>query len=87
MDAVTKADRCVCHFYHRDFERCKLLDKHLAVLCRKYGDTRFIRLSAPVSGKAALQHSAVAGCPVPLLHRLLLAPACKASAAARVYCL
>jgi hypothetical protein len=38
----------VCHFYHRDFERCKLLDKHLTILARKYFDTRFIKLSAPV---------------------------------------
>ena len=45
---MTKADFCACHFYHRDFERCKLLDRHLAVLCRRYPDTRFIRISAPV---------------------------------------
>ena len=38
----------MCHFFHRDFERCKILDKHLAILARKYFDTRFIKLSAPV---------------------------------------
>ena len=49
LEIVTQAQRVVCHFYHRDFERCKLLDKHLQVLARKYFDTRFIKLSAPVS--------------------------------------
>ena len=49
LEIVTQAQRVVVHFYHRDFERCKLLDKHLQVLARKYFDTRFIKLSAPVS--------------------------------------
>ena len=49
LEAVTKADHVVCHFFHRDFERCKLLDKHLSILARKYFDTRFIKVSAPVS--------------------------------------
>lgn len=48
LEIVTQTQRVVCHFYHRDFERCKLLDKHLTILARKYFDTRFIKLSAPV---------------------------------------
>ncbi|DBA89679.1 hypothetical protein WJX79_002117 [Trebouxia sp. C0005] len=47
LEAVTKTDNVVCHFFHRDFERCKLLDKHLSILARKYFDTRFIKVSAP----------------------------------------
>jgi hypothetical protein len=49
LEIVTKAQRVVCHFFHRDFERCKIVDKHLTILARKYFDTRFIKLSAPVS--------------------------------------
>ena len=49
LESVTKTDHVVCHFFHRDFERCKLLDKHLSILARKYFDTRFIKVSAPVS--------------------------------------
>lgn len=49
LEAVTKTDNVVCHFFHCDFERCKLLDKHLSILARKYFDTRFIKVSAPVS--------------------------------------
>ncbi|KDQ20748.1 hypothetical protein BOTBODRAFT_169470 [Botryobasidium botryosum FD-172 SS1] len=42
--------RCVIHFYHRDFQRCKIMDKHLGSLldwkeiAPKYFSTRFIRV-------------------------------------------
>ncbi|KDQ64617.1 hypothetical protein JAAARDRAFT_52563 [Jaapia argillacea MUCL 33604] len=36
--------RCVIHFFHRDFRRCQIMDKHLAKLAPKYFDTRFIRV-------------------------------------------
>ena len=49
VQVVTEEERCVCHFFHQDFERCRILDKHLAILVKKYFDTRFIRLSAAVS--------------------------------------
>lgn len=48
LEVVTTTPRVVCHFFHSDFERCKLLDQHLTALARMYIDTRFIRLSAPV---------------------------------------
>ena len=48
LEVVTSSPRVVCHFFHRDFERCKIIDKHLILLARKYFDTRFIKLSAPV---------------------------------------
>lgn len=47
LDAVTKSELVVCHFFHRDFERCKIMDKHLQVLAKKHFKTRFIKLSAP----------------------------------------
>lgn len=54
LEVVTSTPRVVCHFFHADFERCKLLDRHLAALARTYFDTRFIRLSAPVRGPMRL---------------------------------
>ncbi|KAM6495781.1 Thioredoxin-like fold [Amanita muscaria] len=36
--------RCVIHFYHSNFKRCEIMDKHLAILARKYFHTRFIRV-------------------------------------------
>jgi len=47
LEIVTKTPSVVAHFYHADFERCKVIDKHLAILARKYFDTRFIKISAP----------------------------------------
>lgn len=46
---MTKTERVVCHFFHRDFERCRIMDKHLQALALQHFDTRFIKLSAPVS--------------------------------------
>ncbi|KAK2466300.1 hypothetical protein APHAL10511_001942 [Amanita phalloides] len=36
--------RCVVHFYHSDFKRCDIMDKHLATLATKYFRTRFFRV-------------------------------------------
>eukprot|EP00210_Caulerpa_lentillifera_P001892 g1820.t1 len=46
LEVVTKTKFVVCHFFHEDFQRCKILDKHLSSLARKYIKTRFIKLSA-----------------------------------------
>jgi len=48
LEAVTKTHLTVVHFFHLDFERCKIMDKHLAELCKKYFETRFVRISAQV---------------------------------------
>lgn len=48
LEVVTQTRAVVVHFYHRDFERCKILDKHLAILARKHMAPRFIKLHAPV---------------------------------------
>lgn len=55
LEVVTKTDYVVCHFFHRDFERCKIMDKHLSILARRHFKTRFIKLSAPVRDRT---HSA-----------------------------
>eukprot|EP00887_Chlorella_sp_A99_P000034 scaffold16.g34.t1 len=47
LEAVTKTPRVVAHFFHPDFERCRIMDRHLAELAKKYFGTRFIRISAP----------------------------------------
>ncbi|KAF8746027.1 hypothetical protein AX14_004309 [Amanita brunnescens Koide BX004] len=36
--------RCVLHFYHSNFRRCEIMDKHLATLAAKYFRTRFSRV-------------------------------------------
>ncbi|KIJ56693.1 hypothetical protein M422DRAFT_57358 [Sphaerobolus stellatus SS14] len=37
-------ERCVVHFYHRNFQRCKVMDKHLEEIAPRYFSTRFIRV-------------------------------------------
>ncbi|TDL29484.1 thioredoxin-like protein [Rickenella mellea] len=39
-----KEKRCVIHFYHRDFRRCAIMNKHLDVIAPKYLGTKFIRV-------------------------------------------
>jgi len=41
-----KKDRIICHFYHDNFERCKLLDKHLAKTAYDHPETLFIKINA-----------------------------------------
>jgi hypothetical protein len=48
LEVVTNTPHVVTHFYHDGFERCKVLDKHLGALAKKYVETRFVKLSAPV---------------------------------------
>ena len=48
LEAVTQTQQVVVHFFHREFTRCKIVDKHLAELTRKFFRTRFIKVSAPV---------------------------------------
>ena len=43
---VTGSDNCVVHFFHKDFERCRIVDRHLGELARKHFDTRFFKINA-----------------------------------------
>eukprot|EP01025_Chloroclados_australasicus_P035200 TRINITY_DN35918_c0_g1_i11.p1 TRINITY_DN35918_c0_g1~~TRINITY_DN35918_c0_g1_i11.p1 ORF type:complete len:237 (-),score=44.60 TRINITY_DN35918_c0_g1_i11:231-941(-) len=47
LEISTKEERLVCHFFHRDFRRCAILDEHLSKLAKQFYSTRFIKLSAP----------------------------------------
>lgn len=46
LDYVTKNKLCVVHFYHKDFERCKIMDKHLKAICMQHPETNFLYLNA-----------------------------------------
>lgn len=43
---VLKSNRVVCHFYHQDFEHCKVIDHHLAKLALLHIETRFLKINA-----------------------------------------
>jgi hypothetical protein len=44
-----KKERVIVHFFHRDFIRCKIIDKHLANIAYKHPETLFIRINAQQS--------------------------------------
>jgi thioredoxin-like negative regulator of GroEL len=46
LKEVTGSKYVVCHFYHRDFERCKIIDKHLSMLSVKHISTKFVKIDA-----------------------------------------
>ena len=45
LPVVTSCKRVVCHFYHKDFERCKILDQHLRSIAEGHLETRFISMN------------------------------------------
>mmetsp|Transcript_88714 Transcript_88714/g.284816 ORF Transcript_88714/g.284816 Transcript_88714/m.284816 type:complete len:274 (-) Transcript_88714:124-945(-) len=46
LKTVTASERAVVHFHHKMFEKCKVMDMHLAKCARKFFGTRFVRLDA-----------------------------------------
>lgn len=46
LKTVTASERCVVHFYHKMFEKCKIMDMHLGKCARKFLGTRFVKLDA-----------------------------------------
>jgi thiol-disulfide isomerase/thioredoxin len=48
LPIVTDAahQNCIIHFFHRDFDRCKIVDKHLTLLAPRYLPVKFARLDA-----------------------------------------
>ncbi|KAG0373318.1 hypothetical protein BGX24_011854 [Mortierella sp. AD032] len=44
MDITTKTKHCVVHFYHSDFRRCMIVDKHLETLAKKHFKTKFVKI-------------------------------------------
>ncbi|KAG7034123.1 Thioredoxin domain-containing protein PLP3B, partial [Cucurbita argyrosperma subsp. argyrosperma] len=46
LGEVTRSEKVICHFYHHEFYRCKIMDKHLKTLAPKHLDTKFIKLDA-----------------------------------------
>ena len=46
LDTMLKNEKVVCHFYHKDFERCKIIDKHLTIISREHRETLFVKINA-----------------------------------------
>ena len=46
LKQVTSYKKVVCHFYHDEFQSCKVMDKHLHRICKLYPSVKFIKLNA-----------------------------------------
>lgn len=46
LKEVTSSPLVAVHFYHRDFERCKIMDMHLQRLARSHIECKFLKLNA-----------------------------------------
>lgn len=49
LPAVTASKYVLCHFYHEEFTRCKIIDRHFAYLAGIHLPTRFIKIDATKS--------------------------------------
>ncbi len=49
FDTCKKSAKVVCHFYKDDTFRCKIVDKHLALLAQKHIETKFVKLNVEKS--------------------------------------
>ena len=45
LTVTTNTKRVVCHFFHKDFRRCDIVDKHLKALSTTHVHTRFIKIN------------------------------------------
>ena len=43
LETMLKNEKVVCHFYHKDFERCKIIDKHLKIIAQNHKETLFVK--------------------------------------------
>ena len=46
LPTVTGTDYVICAFFHKDFERCKIVDMHLHKICQLHTEARFVRIDA-----------------------------------------
>lgn len=46
LPTVLGSTRCVIHFFHKEFERCQVVDERLKVLAPLHLETRFARIDA-----------------------------------------
>lgn len=49
LDTLLKNEKVVCHFYHPEFEKCKVMDKHLTKVAFDHSETLFVKINADKS--------------------------------------
>ena len=46
LKITTTTNKVVAHFYHNDFSKCRVMDRHFKILATRHLHTRFIRINA-----------------------------------------
>ena len=46
LKEVTSSKNVVVHFYHKDFESCKVVDDRMRAICKKFICTKFVFINA-----------------------------------------
>ena len=46
LPKVTKSKFIVVHFFHKDFERCKIMDHHLNIISKQHTESKFCSIDA-----------------------------------------
>lgn len=46
LPTVTKTKYAIVHFFHKDFERCKIVDHHLNIIVKKHTEALVTRIDA-----------------------------------------
>lgn len=49
LGEVTSSKTVICHFYHDEFSRCKIMDHHLRRLAERHVESKFIKINAAKS--------------------------------------
>jgi thioredoxin-like negative regulator of GroEL len=46
LNYVTKNRRAVVHFYHEEFQKCKIVEKHLRIIAGKHPESVFLYIDS-----------------------------------------
>ncbi|RIA93603.1 thioredoxin-like protein [Glomus cerebriforme] len=45
LKLTTNTKLCVVHFYHKEFRRCQIMDKHVSEIARRHFKTKFVKIN------------------------------------------
>lgn len=46
LKITTSTQKVICHFYHKDFRRCAIVDKHMQIVSQRHFQTKFVKIDA-----------------------------------------
>lgn len=46
IQEITGSMNVICHFFHRDFQKCEIMNLHLSKLAQRHIESKFVRINA-----------------------------------------